>query len=132
MIPRVDFLDENGDTVDIANELIVHTALKWESDTSENIESLHKDVRQGRVRIPSKCLREMIQEHHAFATRICKPPVAIELKVDGIDAVRSGHPIELFMEVHFKGELPWCILFFPEPSISDSFLIIIFLFILLM
>jgi len=102
VIPRVDFLDENGDMVDIANELIVHTALKWESDTSENIESLHKDVRQGRVRIPSKCLREMIQEHQAFATRICKPPVVIELKVDGIDAVRSGHPIELFMEVQFK------------------------------
>lgn len=101
----MDFLDENGEMVDIANELIVHTALKWESDTSDGFESLHKDVRQGRVRIPSKCLREMIQEHQAFATRICKPPVVIELKIDGIDAIRYSRPLQLSMEVRCKGKL---------------------------
>ncbi len=109
VIPRIKCFDQNGEIMDIANELIVHTALKWESEPTEGPESLQKGMRQGRVRIPSRCLREMIQEHPSFATRICEPPVCIKLEVDGDQnhseiEVLPGRPIELSMSCDIQGE----------------------------
>jgi len=82
VIPRIDCLDENtGEISDIAAELIARTALQWESEVDKVEDSLNTRVRQGRVRIPSRCLREIIEEHKSFATRICKPPVAVDVFV---------------------------------------------------
>ena len=110
VIPRIDCLDEKGDVMDIANELIAHTALKWESEVVSNADSMQKGIRQGRVRIPSRCLREMIQEHNSFATRICKPPVDINFGVNGIIgndsalSVSAGMPLDVsvYARVHGK------------------------------
>jgi len=112
VIPRIDCLDENGDIVDIANELISHTALKWESEAvdDDKNDSIHKGKRQGRVRIPSRCLKEMIQEHPSFATRICKPPINIRFLV-GKDKKEEmlatpGIPLELSISTTAQDWLP--------------------------
>jgi len=52
----------------------------WEaaeaSSNDTNVGS--KRLRHGRVRIPSRCLREIIEEHKSFASRICMAPVNID------------------------------------------------------
>lgn len=78
VIPRIDCLDENGNISDITAELISRTALQWESEVTDAKDKVGKRKRQGRVRIPSRCLREMIDGHNFFATRICKPPIVID------------------------------------------------------
>lgn len=110
VIPRIDCLDEKGEVTDIASELIAHTGLKWESEMIDNSDSLHKGTRQGRVRIPSRCLREMIQEHNSFATRICKPPVLIDLKVGGGDSeltAATGVPLDVSICARVQGKLQY-------------------------
>ncbi len=83
VIPRIDCLDENGNVADIAAELIARTALQWESEVIESQDKAGKCKRQGRVRIPSRCLRELIENHNFFATRICKPPVQVAASFNG-------------------------------------------------
>jgi hypothetical protein len=110
VISRIDRLDENGEVLDIANELIAHTALNWQSEVTDKNDSLQKGTRQGRCRIPSRCLREMIQEHGSFATRICRPPIIIDLKVDekeynGKDLVIcAGSPLDLCINSRGQGK----------------------------
>lgn len=82
VIPRIECLDKNGNLSDIGAELIVRTALQWESEVTGTEDKIGKSKRQGRVRIPSRCLREMIEGHKFFTTRICKPPVVIEISYD--------------------------------------------------
>jgi len=113
VIQRIERLDEEGNVVDIAAELISRTALQWESAIAEStpgdctggatlanntsLTTLEKNdsgslaltsnttstskARHGRVRIPSRCLREIIEEHKSFASRICKAPVHIHFDI---------------------------------------------------
>ena len=120
VIPRIDRLDENCDVMNIAAELISRTALQWESESTEGEGSggsgiagsvtTNKKLRQGRVRIPSRCLREIIDEHKSFASRICRPPVSVQVTVAqmGLGEVNSvvlpGTSIEVFAEAGFHGE----------------------------
>ena len=110
VIPRIACLDGNGDVVEIANELISHTTLKWESEVVDDgkNDSIHKGKRQGRVRIPSRCLKEMIQEHPSFATRICRPPISIQFLVDNDKkdeiGVMIGIPIDVTISANAEGK----------------------------
>mmetsp|Transcript_27530 Transcript_27530/g.39886 ORF Transcript_27530/g.39886 Transcript_27530/m.39886 type:complete len:566 (+) Transcript_27530:199-1896(+) len=81
VIQRIERIDENSEVADIAMELVSRTALHWESEPTEGEIAANKRVRQGRVRIPSRCLREIIDEHKSFSSRICKPPVAVRVSV---------------------------------------------------
>jgi hypothetical protein len=81
VIPRIDRIDENGEVTDIAAELVSRTALQWESEVAEGDDNTEKIKRTGRVRIPSRCLREIIDEHQSFASRICKPPVSLQVSI---------------------------------------------------
>ncbi|KAL3806041.1 hypothetical protein ACHAXA_000182 [Cyclostephanos tholiformis] len=83
VIPRIDRLDENGNVTDLAAELVSRTALHWESEAVEGADGTEKIKRTGRVRIPSRCLREIIDEHKSFASRICTPPVSLSVSVGG-------------------------------------------------
>ncbi|KAL7539116.1 hypothetical protein ACHAXR_009033 [Thalassiosira sp. AJA248-18] len=83
VIPRIDRFDENGEVTDLAAELVSRTALQWESEAVEGADGTEKIKRTGRVRIPSRCLREIIDEHKSFASRICKPPVSLSVSVGG-------------------------------------------------
>ena len=83
VIPRIDRLDESGKVTDLAAELVSRTALQWESEAVEGADGTENIKRAGRVRIPSRCLREIIDEHKSFASRICKPPVSLNISVGG-------------------------------------------------
>ena len=83
VIPRIDRLDESGKVTDLAAELVSRTALQWESEAVEGADGTENIKRTGRVRIPSRCLREIIDEHKSFASRICKPPVSLNVSVGG-------------------------------------------------
>lgn len=78
VIPRINCLDEDGNVTDIASELIARTGLQWESETVETADKIGKSKRHGRVRIPSKCLRELVECHKFFTTRICESPVVVD------------------------------------------------------
>ncbi len=109
VIPRIDCLDENGDIVDIGAELIARTALQWESEVADTGDKAGKSKRQGRVRIPSRCLREMIEGHGSFATRICKPPVQIDIKFadkkgDEQIITHPGCTIDAQVQVRMQGK----------------------------
>jgi len=115
VIPRIDCLDENGEVSDIATELIARTALQWESEVDKIEDSVNTRVRQGRVRIPSRCLREIIEEHKSFATRICKPPVAIDVFVgDGNNTSRvviyPGCSIDTVVKASIQDWVPAAVL----------------------
>ena len=108
VIPRIDYIDEAGEEIDIASELISRTALQWESDNSDSQDAGSKRWRQGRVRIPSCCLREIIENHNTFHSRICKPPLHFQMTVNGspLDAALSvsiGTALDLKTIVNFQG-----------------------------
>ena len=79
VIPRIDRIDKNGEVIDIVAELIKRTALQWESEVGEAGDSTNRRIRKGRVRIPSRCLREIINERKSLASRICTPPVTLSI-----------------------------------------------------
>jgi len=110
VIPRIDRIDENGEVTDIAAELVSRTALQWESEVAEGDENTEKIKRTGRVRIPSRCLREIIDEHQSFASRICKPPVSLQVSV-GEDAksevsLKIGEPVQVNTTVSIQDWVP--------------------------
>lgn len=82
VIPRIECLDSSGNISDITTELVARTALQWESEAVDTSDKIFKRKRHGRVRIPSRCLRELIEGHNFFATRICKAPVVIDVSFD--------------------------------------------------
>jgi hypothetical protein len=80
VIPRIERIDSEEGVMDIAAELIARTALQWETEAADgDDDSANKRRRQGRVRIPSRCLREIIEEHKSFASRICKSPLSVNV-----------------------------------------------------
>lgn len=108
VIPRIDRIDENGEVTDIAAELVTRTALQWESEVVEGADGTEKIKRTGRVRIPSRCLREIIDEHKSFASRICKPPVSVHVRIDSNDVqaeicVSIGSAIQVDADVFIQG-----------------------------
>jgi hypothetical protein len=110
VIPRIDRIDENGEVTDIAAELVSRTALQWESEVAEGDENTEKIKRTGRVRIPSRCLREIIDEHQSFASRICKPPVALHVSF-GEDkksevSLTIGEPVQVNTNVSIQDWVP--------------------------
>lgn len=123
VIQRIDRRDEKGKIADIAAELIARTALQWESEVNESEGEVevdvdrgssskqkeHKRVRHGRVRIPSRCLREIIGEHQSFASRICESPVTVNIDIGRKDNESAVHIlpglfIDALMEVHIRGK----------------------------
>jgi len=94
VIPRIERIDSENCVTDIAAELVARTALQWESEVADGDDSAQKSKRQGRVRIPSRCLREIIDEHRSFASRICKSPVAVKVDL-GKDGEEAGGDLHL-------------------------------------
>mmetsp|Transcript_17281 Transcript_17281/g.35060 ORF Transcript_17281/g.35060 Transcript_17281/m.35060 type:complete len:1797 (-) Transcript_17281:136-5526(-) len=111
VIPRIDRIDENGEVADIAAELVARTALQWESEAIEGADGTEKIRRTGRVRIPSRCLREIIDEHKSFASRICKPPVSLRVSIAENVAhsevsVSLGSAVQVDAEFSFQDWVP--------------------------
>eukprot|EP00956_Cyclotella_meneghiniana_P040324 scaffold192541_cov64-Cyclotella_meneghiniana.AAC.2 len=110
VIPRIDRLDENGEVTDIAAELVARTALQWESEVVEGPDETDKIRRTGRVRIPSRCLREIIDEHKSFPSRICKPPVSVNVGINNNTekdiSVLIGLPIHMVADVCVQDWVP--------------------------
>ena len=124
VIQRIDRLDDKGAVTDIVAELISRTALQWESVIGEG--ETNKRVRQGRVRIPSRCLREIIEEHGSFASRICQAPININVDIgkttndDATHLIRPGDFVHATVDLTVKGEFYickqfCCLTFFPNP-----------------
>jgi hypothetical protein len=109
VIQRIDRLDDAGAVTDIVAELISRTALQWESVVGEG--ESNKRVRQGRVRIPSRCLREIIEEHGSFASRICKAPISLNVAIgrsttveDTAQFINPGDSIHATADLTVKGK----------------------------
>ena len=117
VIPRVARIDlEDPDkAMDIAAELVANTALTWKSvtdgsGTADEV-SFNTKVRQGRVRIPSKCLREIISEHYSFASRICVAPVTVHVSIGRPDgdphlSVKRGAAVTAHVTVRMQEWVP--------------------------
>jgi hypothetical protein len=108
VIPRIDRIDENGEVTDIAAELVTRTALQWESEVVEGADGTDKIKRTGRVRIPSRCLREIIDEHKSFASRICKPPITVGVGIHGNERAKEmtlsiGSAIQMTANICIQG-----------------------------
>lgn len=110
VIQRIDRLDDKGAVTDIVAELISRTALQWESVIGEG--ETNKRVRQGRVRIPSRCLREIIEEHGSFASRICQAPININVDIgkttndDATHLIRPGDFVHATVDLTVKDWVP--------------------------
>lgn len=107
-IPRMNRTDDNGETVDIAAELVKLMALQWESDVAESDDGKEIIKRTGRIKIPSLCLRQIINEHKSFACHICKQPVSVffgvEARIMDRDiSVSVGSPIRMVANVSING-----------------------------
>jgi hypothetical protein len=124
VIPRIARLNvnepESGLPMDIAAELVANTALQWKSVTDDNAIATGDEqetlmnagkIRQGRVRIPSKCLREIISEHQSFSSRICQPPVSVSVSIGRMEgamhlAVERGAPVTAHVTVQIQEWVP--------------------------
>lgn len=114
-IPRVN-LEDPDNAIDIAAELVANTALTWKSVTdgsggTDDQVSFNNKVRQGRVRIPSKCLREIISEHHSFSSRICVAPVTVHVRIGRPDgdphlSVKRGSAVTAHVTVRMQEWVP--------------------------
>ena len=101
--------NESGNIADIAAELIARTALQWENEVNGK-QGENKRVRHGRVRIPSRCLREIIGEHKSFASRICESPVTVSISIgkqtdEGNVQIQPGLFMDAHMKVKIRGEI---------------------------
>lgn len=134
VIPRISRISSDGEGIvtDIAAELVANTALQWETVLEDTVDddldvsasgnntkkrttgsvleratcndAANRKPRQGRVRIPSKCLREIIAEHPSFAARICKSPVTIKVSIGRSDneaalQIRKCTPVDTFVDI---------------------------------
>lgn len=104
VIPRIHCIGEDGD---VATELIARTALTWESVAVETGDTAIKRTRHGRVRVPSRCLREIMDEHRDFATRCHKPPLSIEVRIEGEESPKHltrfvGSPVDCIVSAQVQ------------------------------
>ena len=106
VIPRINRFDGSGDVTDLAAELVSLTALQWESEAVEGAATIEKTKRTGRVRIPSRCLREVIDEHPSFASRICLPPVSLNVSIGG-DANLSEIALPIGSSIQVDANISW-------------------------
>lgn len=123
VLPRIQRMDDNGDPADVVTQLVAKTELQWKEVSSEfheddtgmsSMESAGKKrVRQGRMRIPPNCLKEIVAEHPSFASRICEPPCDIILSLGENQSesncplhVQQGTPIDVFVEVLMSHWVP--------------------------
>ena len=83
VISRIDSMDENGATGEIANELIAATTLQWEYEAFDSTDEILRRKRHGRVQIPLSCIRDLIRGHDFLTTRLCKPPLVIDAYFNG-------------------------------------------------
>jgi hypothetical protein len=108
VIPRVARFDGNGGVTDLAAELVSLTALQWESEAMEGADTIEKVKRTGRVRIPSRCLREVIDEHQSFASRICTPPVSLNVNIGDESnlsdvSIPLGSTVQVYARLSIQG-----------------------------
>lgn len=123
VLPRIYRVDYEGKPADIVSQLVAKTELQWtevssdfhdeEKETNSMQRSGKKRVRQGRMRIPPQCLKEIVAEHPSFASRICEPPCDVILSLgDGKEtqeeslSVQQGTPIDVFVEVLMSDWVP--------------------------
>jgi hypothetical protein len=111
VIPRIKRMsDEDGGMTDIVAELVSLTSLRWESVSSETVGNSDTNKgRQGRIRIPPSCLREIIADHLSFASRICEPPVSVKVTSGRKESERNlvvsrGMTVDVFVEVQTAGK----------------------------
>lgn len=123
VLPRINRVDDSGEAADVVAQLVAKTELQWREVSSEfhednggmsSMESAGKKrVREGRMRIPPNCLKEIVAEHPSFASRICEPPCEIILsmgdeQLDSQDplCVQQGTPIDVFVEALMSQWVP--------------------------
>lgn len=123
VLPRIERVEEGGGTVDVVAQLVTKTELQWKEVSGEfhednggmsSMESAGKKrVREGRMRIPPNCLKEIVAEHPSFASRICEPPCEVILSLGGDNdgsqgplSVQQGTPIDVFVEVLMSNWVP--------------------------
>ena len=115
VIPRVRRVnDDDGCATDIVADLVSQLGLQWETLRDEQIGSsdvkgVSRKIRQGQIRIPSSCLREIIKDNQSFASRICEPPVSIQVNVGRKDfeqhlLVSAGSSVDTFVDVKTAGK----------------------------
>lgn len=100
--------DEAGEEVDVAQELITRTALQWVSEKGEGIDA---GVRTGRVRIPQRCLKRLIDDHTSFISKVCQVPVSVTVEIMDRDvnetiATRPGNFFDVHLSFRFQEWVP--------------------------
>lgn len=109
VIQRISLEDEQGEDTDVAQELINRTALQWVSEEGEGVDAKGR-VRTGRVRIPQRCLKQLILDHQApFRSKICHAPVSVRFSVNDRDIndiiqIKTGKLLEVSVLFNFKGK----------------------------
>jgi hypothetical protein len=132
VIPRISRIniEEDDGIMDIASELVTNTALQWETELINDLvesedgssstkgarrgsvaDAANRRVRQGRVRIPRRCLKEIIADFPSFAARICVPPCTVTVSIGRIDSasqlsVAPGAPVDTFVEMQIADWVP--------------------------
>jgi hypothetical protein len=112
VIPRIKRMSiKDGGVMDIVAQLVSLTSLRWESVSSRSVgNSDTNKFRQGRIRIPSSCLREIIADNLSFVSRICEPPLSVKVTGGRKDSeqnliVSPGMPVDVFVEVQTAGKV---------------------------
>ena len=107
VIERIPLKNLNGEIVDVAQELITRTALQWISEEGDGVDAKER-IRTGRVRIPQRCLKQLIHDYPSFLSKICQVPVSVNVSVKDHDVnevivTKPGDFIEVSMCFKFQG-----------------------------
>ena len=108
LIQRIPLKDENGEDMDVAQELITRTALQWVSEEGDGVDA-KGSMRSGRVRIPQRCLKQLINNYPSFLSKICQVPVSVSVNIKDHDVnevigINVGDFIEVSMCFKFQGK----------------------------
>jgi hypothetical protein len=104
---------DDGSTSDIIAQLVSQLGLQWETaiDSIAGDSDTQSKERRGRIRIPSSCLREIMDDHPLFLSRVCEPPLSINFNVGRKESeqdlpVSSGSAVDTFVEVKAADWIP--------------------------
>lgn len=89
VLSRIPRLNDNGTIVDLVEEVSSRMKLRWEAKRDTDPSGV-TDMAKGHLRIPRESLKDIVDNHPSFVSRICEPPCQIELRVDGKPASSSG------------------------------------------
>lgn len=99
-IPRISRMNQEGSIINVLDELVARTCLKWEVRRDGESGSVNA---KGYIRIPAACLHDVVGRYPSFLTQVCQPPCTISITLGKeSSSAMVGKPLDVSMSVKLE------------------------------